>query len=271
MNFSTYFKAISSNKSVRILANEYGVSHTTIYKILKGEMDNPTPLVAARLCIMLDLDPMELKKFDFNPSDDFILETQNIVNDYASSGSEPKVDDDRAYNNFHRTYIMKYDYPAYLGFRAYAYDEDFNPGPGCVAYGDDYGNVHLMSFIVSSDKIYKSKNPYHNIRDFLNYILMITTEYGRQLLDENINGFSDVHFSCKYCTDFIFFTTSKSIYDEIKLYKFDYFPELNFQLIYSRYNRKMETTVLSGKEIIQLNSRDLNENIHYPLGIKEIL
>lgn len=269
MNFSTYLKAISINKSVRILANEYGVSHTTIYKILKGEMDNPTPLVAARLCIMLDLDPEELRKFDFNPSDDFILETRNIVNDYTSSGLDLKVDDDRAYSNFHRTYIMKYDYPVYVRFHAYAYDDDFNPGPECFAYGTDDGTVDLMSFIVSSDKVYKGKSPYHNIRDFLNYILMITTDHGRQLIDKNINRPNDIHYSCKDCKDYIFFTTSKAIYDEIKLYKFNCFPNLNFQLVYSRYNRKMETTVLSGKEIIQLSSKELNEVIHYPLGIKK--
>lgn len=74
MKVSDYVKKLRKEKGLRIVdyCDQLNISHTHLTKIENGYMDNPSPTMAARLCRMLDIEPSELKKFDFNPDQQFI-------------------------------------------------------------------------------------------------------------------------------------------------------------------------------------------------------
>ena len=242
MNFSTYVKELYSGTgaSASKIARDYGVSHTTMSKILNGEMDHPTVLLAARLCILLDLVPSDLIGWDFNPDDEFISECEKKVEELQNISSS-----DNAIQVFYDRILLNngFSYPELLSDgnnKKYVISNKDYENPDCYICKAKDGTetliiyLHTRKIIATGDP----RPPYKNINDFVFYLNSIL--------------FSSLEYINKY-KNYIFVTSSSMLFKEIENF-FDKYLDgqnKNIQLIYCKYRDYLWDRIISGNKIIK--------------------
>ncbi len=243
MNFSTYVKELYSGTgaSASKIARDYGVSHTTMSKILNGEMDHPTVLLAARLCILFDLVPSDLIGWDFNPDDEFISECEMKVEELQSSlSSESNIQE--LFDRVLSENIFSYPELLFKGSeKQYSISNKDYENPDCYITKKEDGTTVMIIYIhtrkiVSNDD---PRPPYKNIVDFVFYLNSIL--------------FSDLEYINKY-DNYLFVTSSHMLYKEIE----NYFSKQlidqskNIQLIYCKYRDYLRDRIIAGNRIIDV-------------------
>ncbi len=258
MKFSAIIKEkIDNGKSAHALAKEYGVSHTTIYKILNGKMDDPSPLVAARILEMLKMSPAEL--IDYDP--DYYEKNNETIKNKIKELRGKQEDTSIKYNQF--LDYVEHQMSFYVSglsveFCPYAYDDHFKQNLLAKAYIDSFTGIKLLSFEINPVKIYKGRRPFHDIQDFVNISFMLSTNIGRNNIDRSLKQrMEEIGFQTELieictstdCNNFMFFTTSSIVFEEILEYRFRKNIDWNVQLVWTR-NNQLKSSVLAGKEIV---------------------
>ncbi len=267
MNFSEIIKEKLNDKSPYDLAEDYGVSHTTIYKIINGEMDNPSVLLAARLCAMLDIDPNTLRQFDFHPDETYIRkveEKMEIAKDKELFENEiQSLLIDRLVtieiNNLSTRHPYKSKNIGVMNFG--------NLGNTYVVLHDNrIKDEAVIEFRLPVRRISSQSNSYDykSLGDFFTIMMALLSEQSFVVdnqdsnLPANITITNDGNKSSitKSVKNFVFSTTSGLLYSELCKYVIKDVKKYNITLFY-RYKDSYhcESTVLLGDKI--MNSRAL--------------
>ncbi len=263
MNFSDILKEKLNDKSPYDLAEEYDVSHTTIYKIINGEMDNPSVLLAARLCTMLDIDPNTLRDFDFHPDDSYIKkveEKMEIVKDKELFKNEVQslvidriimrsIRDDHSHRH---SYITKN-----IGVMDFG-----NLGSTYVVLHDNkVKDETVIEFRLPVRRINPQSNSYDNksLGDFLTIMMALLSDQSFVVQNAEGNLTANIIISSgnnkssvtKSVKNYVFSTTSKLLYDELCKYAITDVDKYNISLFY-RYKNGYdgEAKALLGDRII---------------------
>lgn len=263
MNFSDILKEKSKNKSPYDLAEEYGVSHTTIYKIINGEMDNPSALLAARLCAMLDINPKTLHDFDFHPDEAYIRKVEEkievakdkelfdkevqslIIDRVAYITAQNKI---ARYRSYHSRNIGIMDF-GNLGITYVVLHENKVKEETVIEF-------HLpVRHISSKSGLYDNKI----LGDFLTIMMALLSDQsfvverriGNPLSQVTISNSDNKSSITKSVKNFVFSTTSKLLYDELCKYTIKDMDKYNISLFY-RYKNSYdgEAKALMGERII---------------------
>jgi len=261
MKFSELLKEKIQDEPLYKVCKRFGIAQAKAYKIINGEYDeNISPLIAARLCIIFDIDPKDLKEFDFNPSDSFINAVEKIYSDIMNPAH---VDNSRFSKNelkkslINNGYILdnSWDVPAVIQFSSNINDAIF-------AYTATKEKNDLIVFDLPTRKMYSNSSsdyPDHNIRDFSNLFLLINSKNYKfktmsdyQALSSISDSFNKFASKFKTCSNFVFYTRSKELYDRISFFEFDSLNNKNIQLIYCSYPKKTKTKVIMGKQFINI-------------------
>lgn len=260
MNFSSLLKEKVDKSSAYKVAKELGVSHTTIYKILNGEMDNPSPVVATRLCTLLNVDPDDLKNFDFNPSESFVDEVKERF--YFSEIDRDSIDQYPAsFVDFNKV-LNKNNYILENIIVTPKLDKGLYRTIAVYKFYNKVIDKHIIVFDFPYRKTFDRKKetyPDHFIRDFSNILLHIITEKPLSYFkskdgknDKLIFGLNSDNIDLtSEIKNYIFLTTSYTLYSQFISYIIKCPIDINIQAICYKHKNQMYSTMLSGTEIIK--------------------
>ena len=263
MNFSDILKEKLNDKSPYDLAEEYDVSHTTIYKIINGEMDNPSVLLAARLCAMLDIDSNTLRDFDFHPDETYIKKVKEkieiakdkeLFKDEVRSLVNDRIIMRSIKNDFSNYHPYK---PKNIGVMDFG-----NLGITYVVLHDNkIKDETVIEFRLPVRRISPQSDSYDNkpLGDFFTIMMALLSDQSFVVENSNGNYLANIIITSsnnkssvtKSVKNFVFSTTSKLLYDELCKYSIKDMNKYNISLFY-RYKNGYdgEAKVLLGDRIV---------------------
>ena len=257
--FANLIKEKIGDTPIHKAAKQYGLSHTTLYKAINGEMDDPSPLIAARLCDSLNIDLKEIEKLSFNPNKEYLnelsqkfLEIKDVSNNKKMNSLYNQFNQilkDNGYNEINTPTLIRFSKSESTTIKAFI-TENKKSKKKCLIYELPPRKIEETSFVHYPD---------HNMRDYTNILLSILSNrwYDLMIRSGNISKQSNEAslwkiFPDEIIQDHIILTSSKRLFDEILKFPMGNRINLNIQLIYCQYNNQPESKMIAGSEIIKL-------------------
>lgn len=256
--FAELIKEKIGDTPIHKAAKQYGLSHTTLYKAINGEMNNPSPLIAARLCIALNIDLKQIGKLSFNPDKDYMDELTQKYSEIKDTANNKKLNS--LYNQFNQLLkdndYYEIDIPTLIRFskaestiiKAFITENKKN-NKKCLIYELPPRKMEETSFIHYPD---------HNMRDYTNILLSILSNRWYDLLIKSGNLKKQSNnvalwkvFPDEIIDNYIILTSSKRLFDQISKYPMGDRINLNIQLIYCQYNNQPESIEIAGNTLLK--------------------
>lgn len=220
-------------------AKEYGLSKRTAIRYENTNyLDNPTPLIASKICKTFNIDPDSLSMFDFNPNSAYIAKIRKYLSDEFKSIHTSSIE------HFQNTYLKKnkYDMDKFVLndlWQKYEYPMNQTEIIGsCISPNGSECAIYYLPPRTSNElTLYPASYDFSNFEHFPDFVkIFLELEKNNKVIPKNC----------------FVVTPSSILFREIKrnkLFNRDKDFIRNITLVYSNYPDKIETAIITGKQI----------------------